>query len=31
MVMMSSANVKATPKIKAEVELMTHDGVLLKG
>jgi len=31
MAMMSSANVKATPKIKAEVEMITHDGVLLKG
>ncbi len=31
MAMMSSANVKATPKIKAEVEMTTHDGVLLKG
>ena len=31
MAMMSSANVKATPKVKAEVEVMTHDGVVLKG
>jgi hypothetical protein len=31
MAMMSSGAAKATPKIKAEVEMVTHDGVLLKG
>jgi len=31
MAMMSATNVKATPKIKAEVEIVTHDGVTLKG
>ncbi len=31
MAMMSSASVKATPKIKAEVEITTHDGATLKG
>ena len=31
MAMMSSGTAKATPKIKAEVEMITHDGVMLKG
>lgn len=31
MAMMHSSTVKATPKVKAEVEMTTHDGVLLKG
>jgi hypothetical protein len=31
MAMMQSNGMKSTPKIKAEVEMMTHDGVMLKG
>ncbi|MGY8995038.1 MAG: hypothetical protein ACKVH7_01195 [Alphaproteobacteria bacterium] len=31
MAMMQSSGMKSTPKIKAEVEMMTHDGVMLKG
>ena len=31
MAMMQSGTPKATPKIKAEVEMITHDGVMLKG
>jgi len=31
MAMMQSSTTKATPKIKAEVEMITHDGVMLKG
>jgi len=31
MAMMQSNTQKSTPKIKAEVEMITHDGVMLKG
>lgn len=31
MAMMQSSGTKSTPKIKAEVEMMAHDGVMLKG
>jgi len=31
MALIGSPSTKSTPKIKAEVEMITHDGVLLKG